>query len=388
MVRQSLLPSVTRRSLCYWCLGFLVVVGVLFRIPDLLDNLKLNLGVRYLVRGVIQNDLDAQASAQYWLTGLERNSAKRNLAVLYQSRQDWDGAIDILTGGIEPSQLADPLSAYFVGLSYWHSGQRDMALSVWRAFFDGQFFIRRGDKARLEGDIEAAEQFYQAAGAIGKLVLLYYQQGDLERAYQLYSQTLDDDSASLLTRYWLIRIHYELYHQDQIALRDIDNLLSMGVNGEGVLELMMFKGVILSRGGDIPGAQAAWEAAAERFPRSASPLNLLGNLYTGAGQYDMAEQTLEQAIKLEPKGSEAHYLLGRLWLAQDRLGLAAEHFQAALELSPNYYWWYWEWASALEIAGDVCGAMTVYQRALQIFPNDAELIRWMQELDASNCPGQ
>jgi tetratricopeptide (TPR) repeat protein len=62
----------------------------------------------------------------------------------------------------------------------------------------------------------------------------------------------------------------------------------------------------------------------------------LGRTYIGAGEIDLARDSLEKAIALEPTNAEYHYFLGYAYFSIGERELASNSFQQALELRSDY----------------------------------------------------
>jgi hypothetical protein len=94
------------------------------------------------------------------------------------------------------------------------------------------------------------------------------------------------------------------------ALKQLDAYLES--HGDDV-EARLFKGVILTRQGNIDEAIAAFDELAKERPELPEPLNNLAVLYAAQGRYDDSRKVLLRAIELEPRYDTAHENLGDVY---------------------------------------------------------------------------
>jgi Tfp pilus assembly protein PilF len=94
------------------------------------------------------------------------------------------------------------------------------------------------------------------------------------------------------------------------ALKQLDTYLEE--RGDDV-EARLFKGVILTRQGNIDEAIAAFNELAEERPELPEPLNNLAVLYAAQGRYEDSRKVLLRAIELEPRYDTAHENLGDVY---------------------------------------------------------------------------
>jgi tetratricopeptide (TPR) repeat protein len=79
------------------------------------------------------------------------------------------------------------------------------------------------------------------------------------------------------------------------------------------IEARLFKGVILTRQGNIDEAIAAFNDLAKDRPELPEPLNNLAVLYAAQGRYEDSRKVLLRAIELEPRYDTAHENLGDVY---------------------------------------------------------------------------
>ncbi|MBX7257960.1 MAG: tetratricopeptide repeat protein [Candidatus Hydrogenedentes bacterium] len=95
-------------------------------------------------------------------------------------------------------------------------------------------------------------------------------------------------------------------------------------------------GLALMESGDLAGAQAQFEQAAEFSREGASALINLGIVKGMQGDINGAAAELKRAVAMSPGDPDAHFNLAvALQALGDRAG-AAEHFKEALRLRPSY----------------------------------------------------
>ena len=94
------------------------------------------------------------------------------------------------------------------------------------------------------------------------------------------------------------------------ALRGLDAYL--GEHPEDV-EARLFKGVILTRQGNVDEAITVFDELARDRPELPEPLNNLAVLYAAQGRYDDSRAVLLRAIELEPRYDTAYENLGDVY---------------------------------------------------------------------------
>lgn len=94
------------------------------------------------------------------------------------------------------------------------------------------------------------------------------------------------------------------------ALKQLNGYLEE--HGDDV-EARLFKGVILTRQGNIDEAIAAFDELSKDRPELPEPLNNLAVLYAAQGRYDESRKVLVRAIELEPRYDTAHENLGDVY---------------------------------------------------------------------------
>lgn len=90
-------------------------------------------------------------------------------------------------------------------------------------------------------------------------------------------------------------------------------------------------------------------------------------------RWDEVEESWRTALALDPTDAEFRFRFGGLLFARAQFDLAAEEFQKAYELDPRSLSKATMLSRALRISGDYAGAERVVQKALQTFPDSAEL---------------
>ena len=111
------------------------------------------------------------------------------------------------------------------------------------------------------------------------------------------------------------------------ALADLDEFLDHEPNH---VEGKLYRGVILTRKGDIDGAITSFSALSAEYPDLPEPYNNLAVLYAAQRKYDEARLALIKAVELQPSYDTAHENLGDLYSK-----LAALSYQEAHRLNPG-----------------------------------------------------
>jgi len=94
------------------------------------------------------------------------------------------------------------------------------------------------------------------------------------------------------------------------ALNQLDAYLEDNADD---VEARLFRGVILTRQGNIDEAIATFDRLSKDRPELPEPLNNLAVLYATLGRYEDSRKVLQRAIELEPRYGTAHENLGDVY---------------------------------------------------------------------------
>jgi len=84
------------------------------------------------------------------------------------------------------------------------------------------------------------------------------------------------------------------------------------------------------------------------------------------GQFDRAIAEGKRAVELDPLSVIITADLGADFLVARRYDEAIEQFHKAIDLDPRFYYAHWNLAQALEMKGDLRGALTEYKKAVEL----------------------
>lgn len=164
--------------------------------------------------------------------------------------------------------------------------------------------------------------------------LAHFQAGHLERAENLYRQSLRLEPRSAIA-------HYNL-------------------------------GVLLQHKHDLPGAQRAFEAALVHQPAFAEALVNLANTLVAQGNAAAAEQCYRRALAVNPRLANAHHGLGLQFLRRQQYTQAARSFIAAVEHDAGHGDAWLDLAECHHLAGDDARAAACIEQALAHLPEASE----------------
>ena len=136
-------------------------------------------------------------------------------------------------------------------------------------------------------------------------------------------------------------------------------------------------------GGASPGATGLPSGLpwADPGPTLGPALALRGRLALERGKLSKAHDDAGEAIKLSPKQALGYYVRGRVRLERGRPDGLADLARAA-ELSARKDALILHWlAAALSQAGRYAEALTTQREAVQLRPQDPELLEQLQELE-------
>jgi len=123
-------------------------------------------------------------------------------------------------------------------------------------------------------------------------------------------------------------------------------------------------GLILADEGKNKEAIASLQMASKLDPGSPEILDQLMRMFMGEGKRSEAEQTAEKILLLDPQWTDAHVFLGQIMLETDRPIEAVSHFEIALELAPEKTNIIFLLADALEITGNIEGAIALIEELM------------------------
>jgi len=132
-----------------------------------------------------------------------------------------------------------------------------------------------------------------------------------------------------------------------------------------------FQGEVATDAHDAPGAVAAYEAALEAEPRSASAHLALGNLLAAMGRLNEALEHFTALVEIEPASAPAHYNLGVLLAGLERREEALGHYRRAAELDPSDPEIQNNLGFLLAGLGDRQAAKPYFEQALRLRPDFA-----------------
>ena len=152
-------------------------------------------------------------------------------------------------------------------------------------------------------------------------------------------------------RVWLQRVHPE-YMRSEIGLAAF-----AGLSG---------------RMGDFDTVFAFCSEILAKEPDLYSALYNSGNVHLMDGQYLEAEHLLTRAVQLAPEQAAPRHYLGRALLEEKRNVEAQAYLQQAVTLDEKVWDYHYWLAVAYENNGNVSGARTEYQQALQLNQGSTE----------------
>lgn len=131
-------------------------------------------------------------------------------------------------------------------------------------------------------------------------------------------------------------------------------------------------GLAQSFKGNMPESAKAFEKCLETNPGFTEAHNNLGMVYQQLGFLDKAEAEFRKAVlDLTYQSRDLpYYNLARLYLQENRLELAYDSILKAIQIKPGLAMAYNLEGSILEKQGQLDGAVTAYEQAVRIVPDD------------------
>ncbi len=131
---------------------------------------------------------------------------------------------------------------------------------------------------------------------------------------------------------------------------------------------------------DLPRAEQELQRARSLVPENHEISFALGNLRLAQGDREAAKTLYETALKADPKHKGALNNLGVVALDQNAPNVAVEYFQRLAVLQPHNPKTHYLLAKALLGTGDRAGAAAALAHALEIAPDQPELLALREQL--------
>ncbi len=186
------------------------------------------------------------------------------------------------------------------------------------------------------------------------------------------NKAIEADPSSAEAYAYQAEILFDLGRYDE-ADEAIDNALLIDSDS---LDAQRIAGYLMEFRGYRAQAIEHYKEAIRLHPKLAMLYQALGRTSIGAGEIDLAMDSLETALELEPDNPEYLYWLGYTHFAIGGPDLAADYFKQALEIQPDYsaarcqlgliYYQRRNWEGAipeLELAVEGYGDLVTYRNA-------------------------
>jgi arylsulfatase A-like enzyme/Tfp pilus assembly protein PilF len=191
----------------------------------------------------------------------------------------------------------------------------------------------------------------------GALAKIERQRGNTARAIELYREAVvfaPDDPQGWYNLASAFQQAGDMTHAGEAA-REALRRDSTNAEAHNVL------GIAYSAQGDGPHALEEFRKAIAIDPRNARAYNNVGNIARATGRTSEAEQAYGRAIALAPAYADPLNGLGALEIDRNRARIAVAYFDRALQLTPDALEPRLNRAVALQLAGDVAGAIAEYR---------------------------
>ena len=194
---------------------------------------------------------------------------------------------------------------------------------------DRDFRAEQYDQAEIEyRNVLALEAANPAA--VRNLAHIYYDRGDLPKAFVFLQRAKTLDPANIDLRFKLGLIYLAAGKFTEARTED-DFILGKDSGHEGGLLLL----VELARTtNDLETVRQRLESLRPQFANQPALPLALGTLLLRKGDSPGAEVEFQKALTLNPKSSEAHQGLGHVHLARKDLKRAEQEYQTAADLAP------------------------------------------------------
>ncbi|MCP9259053.1 hypothetical protein DINM_002031 [Dirofilaria immitis] len=144
----------------------------------------------------------------------------------------------------------------------------------------------------------------------------------------------------------------------------------------------------LKEKGLVSEAEAAYNKALQLCPTHADSQNNLANIKREQGKIEDATRLYLKALEIYPEFAAAHSNLASILQQQGKLQDAINHYKEAIRIAPTFADAYSNMGNTLKEMGDVGGALQCYTRAIQINPGFADAHSNLASIhkDSGNVP--
>jgi len=168
--------------------------------------------------------------------------------------------------------------------------------------------------------------------AYNNLANYYFGQGNLEKAKELYLESL-----SINPRYEKAMSNLAYLYASQNNLNDSERWLKILIETNPEHKLAYYyMGLIYSVKNEPEAAIENYERAAALNPSFSPVFNNLGYIYSQKGIYDKAIENYRKALEIDPETIEAYNNLGYMYYLKKDFTGARKYFENALKINPGY----------------------------------------------------
>lgn len=253
------------------------------------------------------------------------------------------------------------------------SAQESRIASLREAGHDGASTLQLGRAMRRAGRFDEAVRTLQGVrdaalrnDALWEIARVRFDQGVFQAARgacMTFPMPRNNPAAGFMRHVCMGRA-YLVWNRVALAEREIAAARAINPN-DAELQLVIAESRRLAS--DLPGAEAAYHAAATAMPGRDDALLGLGQLYEMFQQLDRAQDHYTQALAAQPDDPAALLAAGRFLLRRrERPADAIPHLRSAVQNRPH-------WAEALALYGDALLATGAHAEALTALQEAAQL---------------
>jgi len=253
------------------------------------------------------------------------------------------------------------------------------------AFVDYYSYANKGGQLLDEDQFDEAEKLLRKsieikpdyADAHDNLGFVLLQKNKIEEAEKEYKIALKLNPKSAKTHQNLGALYLERNEYDK-AQKALETSLKIDPEYSEAHEGI---GVILQYKKDIDGAQRAYETAIRYKPGNANAHYRLGTIYMTKEEYDKAEKAFRAFYKIKPKNPRVYFMLGKIFSMKDEtVSEAISMYKKSISLDPSNTYAYIGLGNLYLKNGDRKHALSEFEKAIKIDPNDQNLRAYITSL--------
>lgn len=306
-----------------------------------------------------------------------------------------------LLAGRYALQAGDPKAA----IQYFEHPSPNSHLSYDELILLGDAYLQNGDSLMAEAIWKHASSLDKSSPAFQRLADIYLQRKDYSSAIHALESLLRINPANI-PLYYQIGSLYAITDPDKALPFLVQAAQVDKINANHAQDLhdkirtarlfdnpsytMLIAGRQLASWGEWELAFTAFQNATVLQPDYTDAWAYMGEARQHINQVEVGNNSdagypdLKRALQLEPDSSLANTFMGLFWERQEDYSQAQNYLERAITASQNDPFLFSELGNILSKSGDLPAALSAYESAIQIAPQDSLFYRLLAEFSLNN----